>query len=139
VDMSVLEPELSYGALFALDAGSALQPTSEVDDLGQVELTAWRCEIIGRVRRALGLEPGGRSSLPSPLAGEGEIERSEMAPWNSLSLSRYVALRSRRATPYVSHDLSHLAPLDLPSSGPSGHLPPQGGKGFAAYWDQDSD
>jgi hypothetical protein len=32
VDMSVLE--LSYGALFALDAGSAAQPISEVDASG---------------------------------------------------------------------------------------------------------
>jgi hypothetical protein len=35
VDMSVLEPELSYGALFALDAGPASQPISEVPRAGR--------------------------------------------------------------------------------------------------------
>ena len=74
VDMSVLEPEPSYGALFAFDAGSASQPISEVDDVGLVELSACRCEIIDEVRGTLGLEMGCRSS-PSPLAGEGVIAK----------------------------------------------------------------
>ena len=66
VDMSVLEPELSYGALFALDAGSASQPISEVDDLGQFELSAWRYEIIGRGADRLCLPPlRGKVSLRS--------------------------------------------------------------------------
>src|ERR1700677_337537 len=55
------------------------------------------------------------------------VERSETAPWSSGRFTNPVASESRVP---VSADRSHLASLDNPSSGPSGHLPPQGGKGF---------
>src|ERR1700678_975883 len=69
---------------------------------------------------------------------QGVIERSEMALWCSAQLSRYDAkaaerqgedLRRRIGAISLRSITPHL-PLVYPSSGPSGHLPPQGGKGF---------
>jgi len=39
-DLSILAPDSRCGALLALEAGSTAQPISEVDDLGQTELSA---------------------------------------------------------------------------------------------------
>src|ERR1700684_3978674 len=50
-----------------------------------------------------------------------------------LSLKIYHRAAERRGMRYVSRDRSHLAPLDYPSSGPSGHLR-KGGRGFHPHW-----
>src|SRR6202453_3348505 len=66
---------------------------------------------------------------------KGEIERSEMALWNSARFRDMLQAAEGQAARYVPHDRSHLASLDLPSSGRASrvHLPPQGGKGLIRW------
>src|ERR1700678_1146662 len=55
-----------------------------------------------------------------------------MAPWNSALLRSHAGLRSAERSRYVSHDRSHLAPLDPPCIRPFGPPSPARGRGAAA-------